>query len=54
MNLLFSSEQMKINNQEQPVCNFNDQEKYIVQIRKLKQALHHGRKLAKFIIIMYY
>ena len=54
MNLLFLSERMKINKQEKPVHNLNDEEKYVVQIRKLKQALNHGLKLAKVIMIMYY
>ena len=43
----FLPERMKINKCEKLVCNLYNKKKYVVHIRALKQALHHGLKLKK-------
>ena len=43
----FSSERMKIDKCKKLVCNLYNKEKYVVQIRSLKQALNHGFILKK-------
>ena len=40
--LPFLAERMKIHKCKKLVCNINDKEDYVVHIRALKQALHHG------------
>ena len=43
--LLFLSKRMKIDKCKKLVCNLRNKKKYVVHIRSLKQALHHGLKL---------
>ena len=42
-----SAERMKINKCKKLVCNINNKENYVVQLRALKQALSHGLVLKK-------
>ena len=42
-----SVERMKINKCKKLVCNINNKENYVVQLRALKQALSHGLVLKK-------
>ena len=45
--LPFLPEKRKINKIKKLICNLSDKEKYVVQIRSLKQALNHGLILKK-------
>ena len=45
--LPFLSERMKIGRVEKLVPNLKDKERYVVQIKALDQALHHGLELKK-------
>ena len=45
--LPFLSERMKIGRVEKLVPNLKDKERYVVQIKALDQALHHGLELQK-------
>ena len=47
--LPFLSERMKIKECNNLVCNLYDKKEYFVQIIALKQALHHGLILKKYI-----
>ena len=40
--LLFLSERIKVNKVEKIICSVEDKEKYVMQIKVLKQALSHG------------
>ena len=43
--LVFLTEQKKIEKVEKLICSIEDKEKYVIHIRALKQALNHGLKL---------
>ena len=43
--LPFLPERRKLEKVEKPVCSIDDKEKYVIQIRALKQALNNGLKL---------
>ena len=45
--LVFLTEQKKIEKVEKLICSIEDKEKYVIHIRALKQALNHGLKLKK-------
>ena len=45
--LSFLPEKMKINKLEKLICNLNDEEKYAVHMRILKQPLNYRLKLKK-------
>ena len=45
--LSFSPKRMKIDKCKKLVCNLQNEKKYIVHIKSLKQALNHGLKLKK-------
>ena len=43
--LQFLPKRMKIDKCKKLMCNLRNKEKYVVQIKSLKQALNHGLKL---------
>ena len=45
--LPFLPERKKVEKVEKLICSIEDKEKYVIHIRALKQALHHGLKLKK-------
>ena len=45
--LPFLPERKKVNKVKKLICNIEDKEKYVIQIRVLKQALNHGLVLRK-------
>ena len=45
--LPYLPERRKLERVEKLVCNMEDQEKYVIHIRGLKQALNYGLKLKK-------
>ena len=45
--LQFLPERKKVEKVEKLICNIEDKEKYVIQIRALKQALNYGLKLKK-------
>ena len=45
--LPFLPERMEINKCKKLVCNLYDKKKYVVHIKSLKQAIHHGLKFKK-------
>ena len=45
--LPFLPERKKVNKVKKLICNIEDKEKYVIQIRILKQALNHGLVLRK-------
>ena len=45
--LPFLPERKKINKVEKLICNIEDKEKYVINMRVLKQALNHGLVLRK-------
>ena len=45
--LPFLPERKKVGKIEKLICSREDKEKYVIQIRALKQALNHGLKLRK-------
>ena len=45
--LPFLPERRKLEKVEKLICSIKDKEKYVMQIRALKQALNHGLKLKK-------
>ena len=45
--LLFLPKRKKVEKVEKLICSIEDQEKYVIHIRALKQALNHGLKLNK-------
>ena len=47
--LRFLAKRKRINKQEKLICNLSDEEKDILHIQELKQALNHGARPGKFI-----
>ena len=45
--LPFLSERKKVEKVGKLICSIEDKEKYVIDIRALKQALNHGLKLKK-------
>ena len=45
--LPFLPERRKLEKVEKLICSIKDKEKYVMQIRALKQGLNHGLKLKK-------
>ena len=43
---------MKINKCPELVCNVTDKENYSIHIFALKQALNHGLKLIRYIVLL--
>ena len=43
----FCQKEKKVNKCEKPICSIEEKEKYVAQIRALKQALNHGSILKR-------